>query len=188
MMNRAVTTLLYAALTFQAPSLPSQQVEQPVPVVELRLLVDGEMTATVRVRIGDHSTVKREGKPAIWLLPSIAGSLLVLKINQPGIEQGDGVELGNVSLEPGEPLHVTAGQYEFEIVWTDLIQATSAGSDSQPGPCSSCCVVCDGGLVCGCVVETPCGRCCCPNACDCPSGPLSQSGGSASCQAAAGKR
>jgi hypothetical protein len=118
----------------------------------------------VRVREGDPASVTPAGKPKISLTPTLVESGVVqLTVAVEGQGTTDSVRLEqgvSVKVEAPVPLQV------------EFVRATTADAvikDPQ-GPCTECCVLCEGKLWCACLVQTACGDCCCPDTCPCSPG------------------
>jgi hypothetical protein len=155
----------------------SQNPPPPVSAatVELRILIDDSMSATVRVRNGERATVSADGKGTLAIIPTATESLLdlcLVKLSVDDAGRETAFEVGRYSLERGVAQILHAAGFCLEIEWSNIIAPGSAQRQQPNAPCSQCCVVCDGRQVCGCAVETACGRCCCPEACDCSTGSM----------------
>ena len=165
---RLLVVLGWAAVTLGAAASVAPKEFGPAPgLVELRLLIDESMPVTVRVRAGEQATIRAEGKGSVGLVPLVRNATLELRVIKVTVEGADGatVTLGTYRLERGEVSQIQAGEFALAIEWAEY---TPSGSDTDiAAPCRECCIVCDGREVCGCAVETSCGRCCCPDYCQC---------------------
>lgn len=149
---------------------PQTSADRP-PVVGLQVTVDGGSPSRLRVEAGQQATVGRVGKGAIGMTPLVREDWIELPVVRlpEGGEPEAIEELARLELRRGKVGHVDAGFVKLDIEWTELIPRTGADSGaSARGPCARCCVFCEGVWHCACLVESPCGRCCCPDACVCP--------------------
>jgi hypothetical protein len=168
----AVVLLIFAAGLPHHPSglSPQAPAERP-PVVGLRLRIDGGAPSRIRIPAGQQATAGLVGKGAVGMTPFVRESwieLVVVRLPEAG-EAEPGEELARLELRQGEIAQVDAGFMRLEIEWIELLPRTTDGADeTTQGPCVICCVGCEGEWTCSCRVETPCGGCCCPNACACP--------------------
>ena len=170
--SSAITLLVVALGVSGHPSgLSSQTADERPPIVGLKVTVDGGSPSRLRVQAGQQATVGRVGKGGIGMTPLVREGwieLVIVRLPEGG-ETAAIEELARLELRRGEVGHVDAGFMTLDIEWTELIPRTGADAGALAGgPCTQCCVFCEGVWTCGCVVETPCGRCCCPDACVCP--------------------
>jgi hypothetical protein len=157
-----------------ADPLGSQEAHTTRPVVELKVLIDGVMPATIGVRAGERATITTRGAATLALVPELVGAGLDLRVarlipDQTGGEQV--IELGRFQLQKGIPETIDVSDVHLEVEWTALDTPTPPADVAPKGPCNQCCVVCEDREVCACRVVTSCGTCCCPYACFCPSSP-----------------
>ena len=146
--------------------------------IELRISVDHRASATLGVPAGEAASVTPAGKETITLVPIDYESRIELVVSTPGVGD-DGLdsrtEVGRYRLDLGQTTLVYAAGTTVEVTWVSATEAVMP-SKSPAGPCSQCCIPCEGGVFCGCFVLTVCGSCCCPAACKCPEGPGGTSG------------
>ena len=57
--------------------------------------------------------------------------------------------------------------FEVALVGTSPVPAQTAVAPTPDGPCTRCCVTCDGVTACACAVQMDCGTCCCEEHCAC---------------------
>lgn len=145
--------------------------------------------ATLYVRNGETARVARVGTAPIGLTPVLRDrgtDLIVVQILVDARTGNEGLrQLARHKLIRGVPIHVADGDPAVEVTWLRTEPPAAAAPDPS-NPCTTCCVICDNYLYCGCVVVTECGYCCCPTACPCPFEPDLAGGGSARNSAAAG--
>lgn len=168
----AVVLLIFAVgLPHHSSGLSPQAPAERPPVVGLRLSIDGGAPSRIRIPAGQQATTGLVGKGAVGMTPVIRESrieLVVVRLPEAG-EAERGEELARLELRLGEIAQIDAGFMRVEIEWIELLPRTPDGGDEMAqGPCAICCVGCEGEWTCSCRVETPCGGCCCPNACACP--------------------
>lgn len=147
--------------------------------VVLEVQVPDETPATIQVRNGETARVGRTAAAPIGLTPVIRGDGMDLIVVQVLIDARTGNEgirhLARYSLTRGLPTLVADGDPVVEVTW--LRTEPPAASGAAPmNPCTTCCIICDNYLYCGCVVMTECGSCCCPSACLCPFEPQQPGG------------
>ena len=80
----------------------------------------------------------------------------------PASGQDKRVEVAYVTLSRGETTSFQAGTFSAAIRWTGVKEG--GGAAAQEG-CTQCCMTCGETTVCACIVEAPCGRCCCDVCC-----------------------
>ena len=170
--SSAITLLVVALGVSGHPSgLSSQTADERPPIVGLKVTVDGGSPSRLRVQAGQQATVGRVGKGGIGMTPLVREGwieLVIVRLPEGG-ETAAIEELARLELRRGEVGHVDAGFMTLDIEWTELIPRTGADAGALAGgPCTQCCVFCEGEWHCACLVETVCGRCCCPDACVCP--------------------
>ncbi|MGE5359189.1 MAG: hypothetical protein ACM3NQ_09235 [Bacteroidales bacterium] len=136
-------------------------------VIALRLTVSGRV-ASVKLPNKGCGSVTVEDQPTIRLYAETVGDDVILA----GWEAaGDSDCLPPATavrqkLVTGGAVDIPFGNVKLrvELVGLSIVLAAPSGQ----GPCSTCCVACQGVVFCACDVETLCGRCCCPDACQCP--------------------
>jgi hypothetical protein len=162
--------LFLATVIASAMSVAPQTPTTRPPVVELTLLVDHSMPATVRVRAGERVTVGSANGRVMALVPAVQESALDLRVlrlssNADGSENA--VEIGRYLIEKGSVQTLDASEVAIDVEWTAVVLGQAPAEAVQNWPCYECCVVCDGQRVCACWVVTPCGGCCCRESCSC---------------------
>lgn len=127
--------------------------------------------ATLRVRNGETARVGRVGSAPIGLTPVLREGgmdLIVVQILLFPESGNEGIrQLARYRLTRGIPMHVVDGDPPVDVTWVRTEPPATIPPELS-GPCTTCCVVCDNYLYCGCVVVTECGYCCCPAVCQCP--------------------
>lgn len=142
--------------------------------IVLEVQVPDEAPATVQIRNGETARVGRTGLAPLGLTPVIRADGMDLIVVQILIDPGTGNEsirqLARYSLTRGVPTHVADGDPAVTVTWIRT-EPPAARGGAPMNPCTTCCIICDNYLYCGCVVMTECGNCCCPSACPCPFNP-----------------
>lgn len=158
-----IAALAVAGVVFQpAPQpLPSGQVTS----IELRVGVGGNRPARMRVRSGQRATVTPFGEPTIDITPFLKDSVVEVVL---GVSGSDRASWQRFEMAwGGDAVSAAVGGRVVNIQWTAVLDDGQMAEEPD-GPCTQCCVICDGVLACACVVQTACGDCCCPTACRCP--------------------
>lgn len=151
--------------------------------VTLRLTLADGLEATVRVLNGGMARISREHGASLGITPVIGVPHRVVLFDVGLSPDGEPRSLrqgASVEVEPGKPAALAWNGGPLEVTWLDVApvdagkfrRARAAVAPEEvrrsDGPCSQCCVTCSGVSVCACLVQTPCGNGCCPEACDCP--------------------
>lgn len=150
--------------------------------VTLRVSVGGRSPILVKVLNGGMATIRLEGGATLGLTPVIGVPHRVVPYEVGLSAAGEPWTLRQgapVALEAGVPEPLDWRGVDLDVTWVSVSPVSDAqfrhalsavaerGGSTPDGPCSSCCVTCAGVLSCACSVQTPCGSCCCPEACDC---------------------
>lgn len=167
-MRLATAIVLLGCLTQGMGVVPvgSEQGAAPVAVVHLTVELVSGQKATIRVAVGDVVTIRQASGSMAELRPSLQGNTLQLSVVAYETHDNERTD----SMYPLPDIHLFLGTVVqipdaagLRVTWSGL-----SGAERVMGPCTRCCVVCQGDVFCGCVVETECGACCCPAACICP--------------------
>jgi len=183
MRTLAVTALFIVALGAHdrgAARPPETRLAAAPPVIGLRVVADRKSPADMWVRAGQQATVGVQGGLTVGLTPLLHESTIDLVVVRLADESGGGEpeETAKFEMRLGDVVEFDVASMHLAIQWTELLQpATDNGGASPAGPCTTCCVECDGRLKCACHVMTECGSCCCPNSCACGSSAASTAEG-----------
>jgi len=105
------------------------------------------------------------------LVPAADGGSLALDVFEIAVDPATGAEtrqwLGRAVLQHRVWADVPASPIPLALQWTDTLTGPSAMSLQPAGPCTRCCVTCEGITICGCRIILDCGWCCCPDTCNC---------------------
>lgn len=162
--------LAVLGLTTQSPAPPAHAAPLTVTIVELRLARNDRTIARIRIPEGTPALVTLQGEQPLALTPTARDTWVELVVEALGADReiaGGRTELGRYQLDSGVPVEIAALAVPVRIEWVHSVTVSSLGPSRLDGPCTRCCVVCGGDLFCACAVETVCGSCCCPTACNC---------------------
>jgi len=171
-----LATAALAGVLLALPAPTSAQVKAyTVPIsndrVVLRLVTGAGRTAQVTVLNGGLARVARAGGPILGLTPSLRDGwveLLISVITKDPVTGNEAIrQVARERLERNVSVHVDQGEVSLEVEWLEARPPAPTPPARSSGGCSSCCVICGPDTFCGCVVETECGRCCCPDKCAC---------------------
>lgn len=146
------------------------------PVIGLRVVANRKSPADMWVRAGQQATVGIRGGLNAGLTPVLHDSTIDLVIVRLADESGGGEpeEVGKFEMRLSDVVEFDVASMHLEVEWMGLLPQPAAGGGVMPdGPCTTCCVECEGSLRCACRVTTECGSCCCPKACVCQFGTAS---------------
>ena len=156
--------VLVALVTIAAAPVATKQPQNKVVLLALRV---GDTVFQTGIRDGGTSKVTLPDGLRLEVVPSTVGELLDLQVwsitADPVSGQDRSVMLLQTRLPAGGSATFQAGGSSVEITWTGLKDSMSGAS---PDGCTECCMTCGGTTVCACIVEAPCGRCCCGFCCD----------------------
>lgn len=170
-MNLPTLVMTLAALVAQSGSLGTvPSIEAPSStVVHLHLMLGTGSGADVVVRDGGAVTISTPEHSKTGLVLRLAGAMLHVALVE-YVRDASGAErevsLGSMEVREGVETVPPASPVPFAFVWT----GTGPGPTSAlkpAGPCTRCCVTCQGFTVCGCHIVMDCGSCCCPDTCNC---------------------
>jgi hypothetical protein len=141
------------------------------PVVMLGVEVSNVRIATLGVPSGDRATIAPVNGPVFGLYATVVDERGVqLVIAELGTDPQTGAEttreMKRAVVALGASLSVDWDSKTLTVTWLEL-RTPSASIPDRGEPCTTCCVLCQDILVCGCNVSTPCGRCCCSEVCTC---------------------
>jgi len=131
-------------------------------------------TITLRLTVGDSApivakgvegTAMRLGLPeGTWLefIPALVDGALEVTIREE--EAADGARDQVLRLDQAQGAFDVEHGIQIDWLSTD---ARPIGEAGLRGPCTTCCVTCDGHTFCACEVTMSCGHCCCPDSCTC---------------------
>lgn len=154
----------------QADGVEGQATVEKPPVIGLRLLSNRKSPADIWVRAGQQATTGRLGGLTVGLTPTVRGVTIELAVVRLADETGGGepTEIMRFEMALGDAIEVDVDSMHLQVTWFEIVPGAGGGEALGPaGPCTVCCVMCDGQTTCGCRVTTPCGNCCCPSACSC---------------------
>jgi hypothetical protein len=140
-------------------------------VISLRIVAAGR-TATVKVLNHGCVTIRTDTKQEIALAADVLADSAGVGLRVWAPPTGEtaacdkGTPLSSQRLAAGSRVSFTARGVALEAEWLST-KAVTLTVPAGNGPCTQCCVTCDGFTWCACEVVTTCGRCCCPNACGC---------------------
>jgi hypothetical protein len=141
-------------------------------VVRLSVVASG-VPATVSIRNGEMGRWTLRDGDQYGLTPVVSDShsrLILFRITTEGTAGAERLQqVASLPLLPDKAAAYPAAEPLF-IVTLLGTSAIPAGTDPNPGtdgPCSRCCVTCDGITGCGCAVQMDCGSCCCSDHCTC---------------------
>jgi hypothetical protein len=156
--------------------------------VTLKVVTADGRGALVSVLNGGLAQLSLDEGPTLGITPVLEGDEVRLAffevLTRPtgesyGLRQLDDLRLGrgvprryvwknlvvDVSWEGVEP--VSEAQFQRAVAAAVAPALSNAPAGPPGSPCLTCCVTCGGLRVCGCMVVTDCGSCCCPDACAC---------------------
>jgi len=152
-------------------------------VVVLDLAVADQAPIRVAIRDGSSGSLTLEGGRKLELLPTLDGDTLNLDVVEVSVAGDTGQTkrdtLARFRLARGTVARLDVGTVSIDMVWTDVRTAPARRADTDANGCTECCMVCDGVKVCGCVVGSPCGKCCCAECCDIQGAPSATAAGTA---------
>ena len=169
-LTSGIACVAVLALFEQGSSLANQGEVQKLPVIGLHLVTDRKAPADVWVRAGRQATTGRLRGLTVGLTPTVRGPNIELAVVRLADESGGGdpTEIAGFELALGDVIEVDVESMHLQVTWFEILPGAGGGEALGPaGPCTVCCVMCDGQTTCGCRVTTPCGNCCCPSACSC---------------------
>jgi hypothetical protein len=164
--------VLLAALGFGGPlqaARPPGATDRSIVAFDLR--INTATPGSARIGLGDTLTIAREDGVTVGLVPSVDGDGLALDAFQIATDPVTGAEsrrwLGRVALRPHVWADVSVSPIPIALQWTDSLPRPAASSPQTSGPCTRCCVTCEGLTLCGCRIILDCGWCCCSDTCNC---------------------
>ncbi len=167
----AVALLLTGAVAGTVTTRRPEKARPAIQVVRLRLIADGKELARISTPGGAMATMSRENGEAIGLTPSVQDDGVTLTVAVKDPATGEFKIVGRYPLVRHVPVDVSTERTPLAVEWLETTIATPvAGGVSGAGPCTVCCVICDGITLCACEVTTSCGHCCCKEACGCMEG------------------
>ena len=138
-------------------------------------LVLAQTPATATIQNGALARMAIKDGPTLGFIPIIAGLAVKLAVVEIVTDPTTGNErvhqLSQTTLPMGEVVHLDATPVPIEVELLNTASGSSGQGDSPNGPCTTCCVTCDGYTVCACAVTMHCGQCCCPDCCTSLSAP-----------------
>ncbi len=147
--------------------------DPPRLVVRLALTADGQDIATLSTPSGTMATMAVEGGEEVGLTPDVEGNRVTLAVSVKNPATGEFTVVGRYTLHRNQPADVSTPHTRLQVEWLETVDMTVSALTNvtpQNGPCSTCCIVCDGKTICACEVNTSCGYCCCPEHCSCSGG------------------
>jgi hypothetical protein len=153
--------------------LPTRQDNHIVQDTDQRLvirLVIGQVPVRVVVRDRGTLRVHRAGGKVYGLMPTLGQAGLDVRFVEITTDPATGLEmtrqLDHLPLSQGEVETLVDGEIRLSIQWIETRQPQLA---SGGAPCAGdqCCISCGDLTVCACLVDAPCGRCCCAERCPC---------------------
>ena len=164
--------VLLAVLGFGGPmqtARPPAATDRSIVAFDLR--INTGMPGSARIGLGDTLTITREDGLRVGLVPSADGDGLALDAFQIATDPVTGAEsrrwLGRVALRQHVWADVPGSPIPIALQWTDSLPRPTAASPQTSGPCTRCCVTCEGLPLCGCRIILDCGWCCCSDTCNC---------------------
>jgi hypothetical protein len=171
----------WAVAAPHAQPRPAGTVPLSAHAVTLRVTVDAAHPVVVRVLDGGLAHLSIDGLPTLGLTPVMAPAPRVVPFEVGLSASGDPEslrQLAAIDLQPGVPAALPWHGRNLELTWVSVApvpvekfrHAVSAfglpAGGAPEGPCSFCCVTCNGVTACARNLRTSCGTCCCPEACD----------------------
>jgi len=163
--------LFVTFLVFSRPAraaVPAGRAAQET--VALRLVV-GDTPARLSIPDGGMAKITLRNQQVIGLIPTVDPDRTILRIvavvAKSATAKERTQEIGEVTLTLGVVNKFSGIAVPLEMELTGVTTATGGAATEPSGPCLTCCVSCNGYLICSCRVETDCGGCCCPAACSC---------------------
>lgn len=172
----------WAVASPQAQPRPAGTVPLSAHAVTLRVTIDAAHPVLVTVLDGGMAHLSIDGLPALGLTPVMEPAPRVVPFEVGLSASGDPQslrQLAPIDLQPGAPAALQWHGRSLELTWVGVapvsgekfghaVSAFAPPAGGAPeGPCSFCCITCNGVTACACNLQTPCGTCCCPEACDC---------------------
>jgi hypothetical protein len=175
-MHRATVGAISIVVSLGVAPTSAQVRALSVPVSGDRVVLQVDVvergSATVTVLNGGTARVQAEGSDPLGLVPVVREGgidLLVFEILPDPATGNEGLrQIARLRLDRDRAESIEQAQPPIEVRWVDTLPQGLQEPPSPNGPCSTCCVLCDDVLFCGCVVITECGSCCCPAVCQCP--------------------
>jgi hypothetical protein len=139
-------------------------------IITAHLVLDGSRHAQVSVVEGAVLTISTPSAGKIGLVPRVAGDVLEVRVleiqKDPAAGTEKQVELGVATVSMAEETRIVASPVPMSFTWLGTLAPPPEGREPL-GPCTRCCVTCEGFTVCGCHIVLNCGSCCCPDTCSC---------------------
>ena len=170
----ALTTVALLCAGSSAATTPAvmRRPAEPAIVLTLQLTIDSTKVARVSVPDAGAARISSDAGDTVVLTPRLRREEVELTV---GIQSravdsvGAPLPSGAYVLAVARPTRVVTRSMAFDVEWVETRSVSN--STVANGPCSECCITCDGLTYCACEVTTPCGRCCCPDTCGCRLGP-----------------
>ena len=140
-------------------------------IVAFNVRLNASSSGSARIGLGDTLSLTRQDGPTVGLVPTSDGDRLALDVFDITVDAATGAEsrrwLGRVQLLSQIWTDVPASPIPLSLQWTDTLTGPPTASSQPAGPCTRCCVTCEGLTLCGCRIILDCGWCCCPDTCNC---------------------
>lgn len=170
-MKELVLTLLVGAVLLGAASAPPPTPQNPLALIRaasLKVSINGAEPAILKILIGERATISVESGRTIGFTAyeRDSGVELLLQEVDSGAS-GGWREVMRLTPAPTTPASVIVGNVEVVLQLMPGPVSTNDHRVNLNGPCTTCCVFCEGKTYCACQVVTACASCCCPSACAC---------------------